>query len=491
MPARHRIRRLGWRVRARSRDEAFVLRRRLRGWLEAGFAETVGAVFDRALPDDVVVRIPRLDVSVRVGSVEELEAALAAEVTRAITAYVTVHVPGSGTWSGSGAAETASGATPGVEALSEYLETGTLPWYAAGEDRSVIIAALVETARHAWTEVLDRVVHVAQDADGAWAFFFRLVHLLPEEEWPRVAARVASLAAPRSGTVDWTKLTSILVRFGTPRSAYQRQRLAAAILAAARAGASVKSGPELMEVLARFGGEVSTGLMIAFGGDEARAWSEAAWKALKASEAAPGARPATSEKASAARPARPPQPPDRIARKQTPVDSFGITVSHAGLVLLVPFVPTFFEATGVIPPGATVLPVPRWPRAAALLSLLATGATDGEEFELGFIKVLLGLRPESPLPVAPGLTAPGDRAEVEALLDAVIGHWRALKRTSIDGLRASFLTRSGLLREEDNGWHLRMETRGYDLLLDQLPWGISTTTLPWLTKPILTDWPTR
>src|SRR5436853_369125 len=75
------------------------------------------------------------------------------------------------------------------------------------------------------------------------------------------------------------------------------------------------------------------------------------------------------------------------------------------------------------------------PRAAALLHFIATGREELYEFELGIIKVLLGLRLETPLAVSEGLLVREDREECDALLRAAIGHWNALKTTSIDGLR--------------------------------------------------------
>jgi hypothetical protein len=130
------------------------------------------------------------------------------------------------------------------------------------------------------------------------------------------------------------------------------------------------------------------------------------------------------------------------------------------------------------------------PRAAALLHWLATGREEVFEFELGLIKVLLGLTPDDPLPVADGLLSDGDRTEGDALLAAAIEHWHALGRTSIAGLRVSFLQRRGLLARDERGWQLRVEPESFDVLLGRLPWGIGITKLPWMTRPLFTDWPT-
>jgi hypothetical protein len=167
------------------------------------------------------------------------------------------------------------------------------------------------------------------------------------------------------------------------------------------------------------------------------------------------------------------------------VETFPIAVRCAGLVLLHPFLPRLFESVGLLG-----LPWPELPRAAALLHWLATGRDEVHELELCFVKILLGLRPEEPLLVEAGLLTAADREEGEALLQAAVQHWSALKGTTSTGLRASFLQRGGLLREDDAGWRLQVEPAAFDLLLDHLPWGIGVVKLPWMTRPIFTDWPT-
>jgi len=69
-------------------------------------------------------------------------------------------------------------------------------------------------------------------------------------------------------------------------------------------------------------------------------------------------------------------------------------------------------------------------------------------------------------------------------------HWKALGKTSVDGLRVAFLQRRGALREEEDGWRLQLEPESFDVLLGHLPWGLATVKLPWMTRPLYTDWPT-
>jgi hypothetical protein len=171
-------------------------------------------------------------------------------------------------------------------------------------------------------------------------------------------------------------------------------------------------------------------------------------------------------------------------------DEFPLSVNYAGLVLLHPFISPFFEATGVKETNSKTIVDSKIARAAALLHFLATGQEELYEYELGLIKILLGLEPETPLLVGEGLLQQGDRQEAERVLQSVINYWSILKNTSINGLRSSFLERSGLLQWTDNGWKLQVEHQSFDMLLEHLPWSISIIKLSWMKLPIYTEWQT-
>ncbi|ACM22082.1 hypothetical protein Geob_3744 [Geotalea daltonii FRC-32] len=168
-------------------------------------------------------------------------------------------------------------------------------------------------------------------------------------------------------------------------------------------------------------------------------------------------------------------------------DLFPLSVGQAGLILLHPFLPRFFDATGIATSEKVLLPSER-ARAAALLHFCATGSDEVYEFELALTKILLGLDPEVPLPVCEGLLAQKERDESEALLRAVVSHWMALKNTSIEGFRSAFLQRRGLLRKEEYGWRLNVERRPFDMLLEHLPWSMGIVKLPWMKIPVYVEW---
>jgi len=165
------------------------------------------------------------------------------------------------------------------------------------------------------------------------------------------------------------------------------------------------------------------------------------------------------------------------------------TVYHAGIILLHPFFSRYFMNTGVIrsvdqnslSPESTL-------KAAALLGYLVTGRENLYEYELGVIKVLVGLAPENPLMLSGGLLELHELQEADTLLRSAIEYWSVLKNTSPEGLRSSFLQRHGLLSENEESWMLNIERSGYDILLEKIPWSISFCRFPWMTKPIQIQW---
>jgi hypothetical protein len=162
----------------------------------------------------------------------------------------------------------------------------------------------------------------------------------------------------------------------------------------------------------------------------------------------------------------------------------GIYVDNAGLVLLHPFLPRLFEAVGVAQ-GEEIL---RPGRALALLHFLATGQDGAPEQQLVLPKILCDLEPETPVEGGIELSE-AEMGEALALLEAVIGHWQILKNTTPDGLRGTFLLRSGKLSLRNDGeWLLQVESQSFDFLLDSLPWGIAMIRLPWMRHLLRVEW---
>lgn len=175
-------------------------------------------------------------------------------------------------------------------------------------------------------------------------------------------------------------------------------------------------------------------------------------------------------------------PSQRPALPAAGVDE--IYVDNAGLVLLHPFLPAFFEELKVVENGRMAKPE----RAVHLLQFLATGQAATPEYELPLNKLLCGLPLDGPLTRKIHLTKK-EKTEAKSLLDAVVRHWSVLKNTSAEGLQGTFFCRAGKLsRRGSEDWQLQVEQKGFDVLLADLPWTISMIKLPWMQGMLWVEW---
>jgi hypothetical protein len=161
-------------------------------------------------------------------------------------------------------------------------------------------------------------------------------------------------------------------------------------------------------------------------------------------------------------------------------------VEAAGLILLHPFLAELFSSTGLWKDKQWTTEAAPF-RAVRLMAYLAYGSSEVPEYRLVFHKILAGLDAATPLPAEAPLL-PGEIATCTELLDAVLGHWTALRNTTADGLREGFLVRNGKLEQTPKGIKLDMERLAQDVLLARLPWGCSTVKLPWLEPLLLVNW---
>ncbi len=164
----------------------------------------------------------------------------------------------------------------------------------------------------------------------------------------------------------------------------------------------------------------------------------------------------------------------------------GIYVDHAGLVLLHPFLEYFFREFNLLNDKEFCNSSTR-DLGIHLLNYLATGLETQPEYLLTFEKFLCGADLLAPIPRYISLTDQM-KEESDKLLLAAIGHWKALKNSSPDGLREGFIQRSGKIIRTDFESRLIVEGKGQDVLLNYLPWGYGIIKLPWLNTPLFVDW---
>lgn len=161
-------------------------------------------------------------------------------------------------------------------------------------------------------------------------------------------------------------------------------------------------------------------------------------------------------------------------------------VDDAGMVLLHPFLTAHFKKLGLQRDGNFVNEEAR-ERAVHQLRFLATGQEDATEPLLVLAKILCGMEPSAPVGRSAGLDELA-RTQAATLMEAVIRHWAALKNTTPEGLRETFLRREGRLEKIEDGWRLRVDARGFDVLLARLPWPLSVIRLPWMSETLFVEW---
>ncbi len=162
----------------------------------------------------------------------------------------------------------------------------------------------------------------------------------------------------------------------------------------------------------------------------------------------------------------------------------GIYLENGGVVLLHPYLPQLFEALEIISGNRILAPE----RGVAVLHYLATGSTEPPEYQVALQKILCSIPLHAPIARKVELSDL-DIEMCDYLLNALLGHWGALRNSSVNGLRGAFLMRPAKLTlRENEEWLLQVEKNSCDILLDQLPFSISMVKLPWMEKLLWVQW---
>ncbi|SCY14510.1 contractile injection system tape measure protein [Desulfoluna spongiiphila] len=161
-------------------------------------------------------------------------------------------------------------------------------------------------------------------------------------------------------------------------------------------------------------------------------------------------------------------------------------VDSAGLVILSPYLPTLFSRLGYVENGR-FKDRSHADRAVLLLHYISHKIVETPDSPMALNRLLCGIASEG-LYLGHMTLVEEETNLAEEMLRAVTAHWTALKNTTPDGLRESFLARSGDLILKDGAWHLTVEPRGWDVLLDRLPWGLTPIKHPWMKQVLYVNW---
>lgn len=161
-------------------------------------------------------------------------------------------------------------------------------------------------------------------------------------------------------------------------------------------------------------------------------------------------------------------------------------IDNAGLVILSPFFPKLFQVLGLMEDGI-FNDETHAKRAVHVLQYLANGDRKYEEVHLPLNKILCGLEIYDVADNNFQITK-NEKEECESLIKAAINNWEALKNTSVEGFRNSFLVRRGRLTKNGNDWSLLVDRKVYDMLLEKLPWSISIIKHKWMNRAVFVEW---
>lgn len=287
----------------------------------------------------------------------------------------------------------------------------------------------------------------------------------------------AGLPSPAEGLSTWS-WSLLLEWFFEQERVFDAAGFAARWFALLTAGAppdaAGRARAALMAVLERFGdGVASEDLQIARG------------LRLAADRGAENAAP-TSAPESLSTPPSAMGEGDAWTADAEPEPGETIYLANAGLVLAGAYVPMLFDRLGLTQGRAFTSPEAA-ERGAQLLQVLVDGGEPAPDHQLTLNKILCGLDLAAPLARDFEATQ-AERETIESLLQAMIERWSIIGRTSVAGLRETFLQRQGALMFEPGAWRLQVEPRAFDMLLDQIPWGYQTLKLPWMSQVLHVDW---
>ncbi len=404
--------------------------------------QRLAADLDKLAPDDVVISIPRLELSIRAGSETDFQQQLQQALVSAVAQFIRDYggLPTSDATAPSGYDQPFAGVESVRARLMRlalyFLETGSLPVHTHSDERAAVAAWLtdLDAAEN------DPFAHLLRRSISTHPISWqRLVYAIGLEKVVRFVRAVAGL---RVDEFEERRLPTDQLH-PDARSAFWWVVL-------------------INSPLTRT--------------DPARFWSMVDQQLTVATET--NATGATN-----------PLPEQLPMWATTDSRSELFFVQNAGLVLLAPFLPQLFTRCGWLTGDDFVDDNARH-RAIQLLHYLATGETDGYEFDLTLNKVLCNQPLYRPVPRQMHLSA-NELTEADELLRAAISHWSVLKNTSLAGLRETFLQRAGKLSaRDDGGWQLTIERKTVDILLDRLPpgWGYAVISLPWMPKLLFVEW---
>ncbi|WP_109832615.1 contractile injection system tape measure protein [Reichenbachiella versicolor] len=182
------------------------------------------------------------------------------------------------------------------------------------------------------------------------------------------------------------------------------------------------------------------------------------------------------------------QPVDsEIEEKAKEAIESSIFLTSAGIVLLGSYLPRLFGRLDLLNEENNLIDLRSKQKALELMHYLVFGTDEIVEQHTIIFKIMADLPVSLPTPKMISLSSE-EKELCDGLLKAVVGNWPALKGSTIDNLRGSFLIRDAKLVLEKSVYNLYVEEKPYDMLLDKLPWSYRFIKFKWMETPIQVEW---
>jgi hypothetical protein len=177
-------------------------------------------------------------------------------------------------------------------------------------------------------------------------------------------------------------------------------------------------------------------------------------------------------------------------QKQTEEVIESIYIQNAGLVILHPFLPLFFNAIGLTDDKNNFKDEASHQKAVLVSQYLVSGEVNIPEETLALNKIICGYSLEEPIKMELHFSE-SEINEGKDLQTQIIQAWKMngipVNKT-VEGLQESFLQREGKLVQKDKDWILQVEQKPFDMVLASLPWSIGIIKNTWMEGMLWVEW---
>ena len=177
-------------------------------------------------------------------------------------------------------------------------------------------------------------------------------------------------------------------------------------------------------------------------------------------------------------------------QRQTEEVVESIYIQNAGLVILHPFLPLFFNAIGLTDDKNNFKDEASHQKAVLVSQHLVSGEMNISEETLALNKIICGYPLEEPIIVELYFSEP-EINEGTDLMAQIIQAWKmngVPVNKTVEGLQKSFLQREGKLVRQDKDWILQVEQKPFDMVLASLPWSIGIIKNTWMEGMVWVEW---